>query len=51
MVSLRNGKRGTLLDRTSNFSLYCIFLMRHLATRVSFSLRNVEKWDIMGVGF
>ena len=22
-----------------------------LATRVSFSLRNVEKWDIMGVGF
>nr|DAY97808.1 MAG TPA: hypothetical protein [Caudoviricetes sp.] len=30
MVSSRNGKRGTLLDRTSNFSLYCIFLMRHL---------------------
>lgn len=23
----------------------------HLATRVSFSLRNVEKWDIIGVGF
>nr|DAY90900.1 MAG TPA: hypothetical protein [Caudoviricetes sp.] len=24
---------------------------RHLATRVSFSLRNVEKWDIMGIDF
>lgn len=23
---------------------------RHLATRVSFSLRNVEKWDIIEIG-
>nr|DAE63800.1 MAG TPA: hypothetical protein [Caudoviricetes sp.] len=50
MVSSRNGKREMFLDRTSNFSLYCIFLMRHLATRVSFSLRNVEKWDIIEIG-